>query len=714
MITTETKERHEFSVYYEKTVGFISDFRIYISLLLAMIGGYVLWSLQPYNTSEPLLHYLDEYAQEVTPYLRWSYFFILFGLPFFLSYFLLSQLYVRAVHGREGQIYQPLPPYPSVESRSQLSVVLGETHNRHDFERATAPQWCVLPERGLYTGIQIFGGIGGGKTSALMYPIVDQLVGFMSTVPDKTLSGIVLEVKGDFCNRVQEIMKSYNRSSDYVEISLDPRYCYNPLYNNMDAYARAFQISSVMAQIFGKSSEPYWTIQSTALMKNIIRLYELADDYVTITDVLTAASNIETLSQKLQATKKKLGSTILFLVSQNDYLDNVAALHTLHKDWEVVQIGADKWWQAPASQELATGLKGLGLYIWPRSTFATQRQRDCQFVNQEIERWAKEWNGYDPKLRSSIVSSVSGILSLFTDTPEASRVFCPPKEAYLRSATNGTRLGNHPTPLPRFSTMIEQGKVIGINFPTAINPSLSKILCTMIKADFQTAMLNRIPKMAKHKDNHFRPVFMLVDEYHLLCALGGNSNTGDEHFLALSRQAKCIPILATQSITSLKTATGGHDTYKTLLQAVRTTINLATNDSDTAKYMADFIGKMDKLKTSINISESAQDATVSLLTGSTVGSKSSMSQAITYSTQKEYIFEPHQFIELPNSVAVAMIYDGEQARSQALFAVPYYTSKSKTWHEKQSAGEIATSKSDIDKPTYIEPDEAFSDTPVLP
>jgi type IV secretory pathway TraG/TraD family ATPase VirD4 len=256
--------------------------------------------------------------------------------------------------------------------------------------------------------------------------------------------------------------------------------------------------------------------------------------------------------------------------------------------------------------------------------------------------------------------------------------------------------------------MIEQGRVVGVNFPAAMNPSLSKILCTMIKADFQKAMLNRIPKMDEHPDKHFRPVFLVVDEYHLLCALGGNSNDGDEHFFSLSRQSKCIPILATQSITSLKTATGGGDTYKTLLQAIRTLISLATNDLDTAKHIADYIGRMDKIKTNYNISESAQDATVSQLTGHTVGNKSSMSHAISYSTQKEHVFEPHEIIQLPNAVAVAMIYDGEQARSQALFTIPYYTSKQKTWHEKQAAGEITTNPHVLDRPTYTEPAQSFA------
>ena len=43
---------------------------------------------------------------------------------------------------------------------------------------AAAPRWLTIPERGLYTGVAIIGAIGTGKTSASMYPYVEQLVGY--------------------------------------------------------------------------------------------------------------------------------------------------------------------------------------------------------------------------------------------------------------------------------------------------------------------------------------------------------------------------------------------------------------------------------------------------------------------------------------------------------------------------------------------------------
>ena len=45
----------------------------------------------------------------------------------------------------------------------------------------------------------------------------------------------------------------------------------------------------------------------------------------------------------------------------------------------------------------------------------------------------------------------------------------------------------------------------------------------------------------------FRPAMFLCDEYHVFATVGESDPTGDEKFFALSRQAKCIPIVATPS-----------------------------------------------------------------------------------------------------------------------------------------------------------------------
>ena len=44
-------------------------------------------------------------------------------------------------------------------------------------------------------------------------------------------------VKGDFCRRFRDILECHGRGDDYIEVTLDSKYRYNPLHNDLDAYA---------------------------------------------------------------------------------------------------------------------------------------------------------------------------------------------------------------------------------------------------------------------------------------------------------------------------------------------------------------------------------------------------------------------------------------------------------------------------------------------
>ena len=112
-------------------------------------------------------------------------------------------------------------------------------------------RWLSIPERGLYTGMAIVGAIGTGKTSACMYPYVEQLLGYRASDPAREVGGLVLEVKGDFCTHVRDMLARHGRADDYVEVSLTSPYRYNPLHNDLDAYALAYGIATLMTNLFG-------------------------------------------------------------------------------------------------------------------------------------------------------------------------------------------------------------------------------------------------------------------------------------------------------------------------------------------------------------------------------------------------------------------------------------------------------------------------------
>jgi hypothetical protein len=195
---------------------------------------------------------------------------------------------------------------------------------------------------------------------------------------------------------------------------------------------------------------------------------------------------------------------------------------------------------------------------------STPREAEKTAQFEAVQRWFDDdWTRIEPKLRTSIVEGISVFLSLFDDNPRVKHTFCPPKDTY---DANANADGRHGTPLPPLAKLIEQGKVIALNFPAALNPALARALGTMLKQDFQRAVLNRIPRMSADPGRPWRPVVFLCDEYQAFATTGENEPSGDEKLFSLARQARCIPIVATQSISSLRTVLPG-ESWRMLLQA---------------------------------------------------------------------------------------------------------------------------------------------------
>jgi hypothetical protein len=101
-------------------------------------------------------------------------------------------------------------------------------------------------------------------------PYVEQLLAYRGGVPAARLAGLVLEVKGDFCRQVRELLARHGRAADYVEVSLDSPYRYNPLHNDLDAYALAYGIATL-------SDEPVRARQGALLAAGEHELGEVRD-----------------------------------------------------------------------------------------------------------------------------------------------------------------------------------------------------------------------------------------------------------------------------------------------------------------------------------------------------------------------------------------------------------------------------------------------------
>ena len=624
--------------------------RFLLSIGLSAACGIVLNSLLPINHGDPLLRLTEIQRPQVVHGLLAGYGFFLYSTPFILFSMGFSLLYVHLYKSELELNPGALPPYPDPRTRKELSLILGEVHSRLAPRASALPSWLSIPERGLYTGIASFGSIGSGKTHGLILPAMRQLFSYKADDPERKLSGIVLEVKGDLCRQLQRILKWCGREDDYVEVSLDGDVRYNPLNNSLDPYAQAFNIASIITSIWGKGKEPFWQQSYTDLVRYVIMLHRIRDGYVTLVDIFQTVISAGRLEQMLVEVGSQFSTVNYIGIEKQDYLSEEAQLAPLGFTWnpkaDLCLANWDEQLEAALTEQ--TSIEFLIFTRKPSDPAARER-----FLSIQYWYW-EHWKFFRSEVKTSIVQGIAVFLSLFETDPDVRRVFCPPKELYQHKSCASDPNG---IVIPPFDELIESGKVVGLNFPVALNPALAKTIGTMMKIDYQRAMLLRIPKMDAEPEKHYRASVFICDEYQNFATVGGDNPTGDERFLSLSRQPKCIPIVATQSVASLKDALP-NEGVKTLLQAFRTKVFLTTSDPETARYASELCGKEDRTRIGYTLSETSTNANVGWLSGRTSASKGSVSAVKQYQKQKEPVFEEKVFFDLKNAQSIVVAFDG--------------------------------------------------------
>ena len=654
-------------------------YRFALSLGVAAASCIVLHAIWPWPGNEPLLRYFALERPRIYLIVACGYDLFLLTTPFMACSVMLSLIYVhvyrRAVLASPGA----LPPLDDPAVRRDLLFVLGEVHQQLRTGPSPAPRWLQIPEHGLYTGIAVIGAIGSGKTQGVILPAMRQLFAYRATDPVRRLSGIVLEVKGDLCGELRTILGGCNRAADYIEISLDGPMRYNPLNNSLDAYAQAFNIASVITAIWGKGKEPFWQQSYTDLVRYVIILHRVRDGYVTMVDIFRTVVSAGQLEAMLVEVGARFSPVCYVGVGPEAYRDNAKLLAPY--GFELDRSTGE--YVAPWSEVLENTIleaTAIEARVYCRKPYdPAQRPRW-----ESVHYWYWEhWKHFRAEVKTSIVQGIAVFLSLFETDPAVRRVFCPPRALYEGEPYAADPEGHV---LPPFDELIESGKIVGLNFPVALNPAVAKTVGTLMKVDYQRAVQLRIPKMAAEPGRHFRPTVFICDEYQNFATVGGDNPTGDERFLSLSRQPLCIPIVATQSVSSLKEALP-NEGVKTLLQAFRTKVFLTTSDPDTARFASELCGKADRTRISYTVSESSTNANVGWLSGRTSANRGSVSASKQYQKHKEPLFEEKAFFELKNAQSIVAAFDGVSPLPPTYcYLKPDFLPAAMTWFEQERIG----------------------------
>ena len=277
-----------------------------------------------------------------------------------------------------------LPRWPLSPTADGPAIVVGEVHHPVKAIESPAPEWLTIPERGLYTGVAIFGAVGSGKTSACMHPFARQLLSWDADNPDRRVAALVLEVKGDCCHDIRRMLVELGRADDYIELSLDGRLTWHALSATwLEAYSLAYTVASLLNQLFGKGKEPFWQQAQTYAA-------DLYDAWISIAGTEMNPEQITPL--------KAFGF-------QPDPAD-------------------DARFRAPSHPAALAYLNAHTITHQIERTESTATM-EIRLRVEAVHRWyVHDWNTLDNKIPSSIVEGVSVFLSMF-DLPAVARVFCP-------------------------------------------------------------------------------------------------------------------------------------------------------------------------------------------------------------------------------------------------------------------------------------------------
>lgn len=174
-----------------------------------------------------------------------------------------------------------------IDNTNKLYIGLDENKNT-----------VYLDKDGLYQNILITGSIGSGKTSSGITNILDYFI-------QNNIYGLVLDVKGNYINIVNDVAVKYEKQNSVIEISLESKFKYNPLDKpNIKPLELAHTVRKVLTLISdSNTSDSYWLDKVESYIKDFITLIRVYNEYVNFNEIHKLVIDKEYLDSKLKEIK---------------------------------------------------------------------------------------------------------------------------------------------------------------------------------------------------------------------------------------------------------------------------------------------------------------------------------------------------------------------------------------------------------------------------
>ncbi|GAB3040050.1 type IV secretory system conjugative DNA transfer family protein [Spirosoma pulveris] len=437
--------------------------------------------------------------------------------------------------------------------------------------------------RNAVEGVQIFGGIGSGKTSgsgrlwALRYLLAN-------------FGGLILTVKPDELDMWKELCQLTGREQDLVVI--EPN---GATFNFLDEASRGSEEVTDTANIVdllqtiiqagalqdgGKSNDTFWVDSFDLLLRNAVDLTRLAYGKISVQVLHDIVVNVPKVD-----------------VARQSANDNVNAFERAFEAARVNVTAQIEAWHATLSREEQNLLQDDTAY----DNALMDAVADARLLKFVDNFFSDTLYNLSDKTRSIIEMMFQSFLLRLLREPFYS-LFC--------------RHASTVTPEDCLN-----GKIVIVNLPVKLYQKSGRDAQLIVKYCFQSAWEKRNVKL------NGRPVFLWCDESHVLI------HDKDAEFQATARSSRVATVYLSQNLPNYIASMGGHTPehrVRAFLGTLSTKIFSANADTETNEYASKLIGDgfiIDKSK-------------------NTTTASSSFSQSFGESHRLERMVRPEQFSKL--------------------------------------------------------------------
>lgn len=409
-------------------------------------------------------------------------------------------------------------------------------------KNGSSSSWTI---REAVEGLQIFGGIGSGKTSGSgrMIALKYLASGF---------GGLVLTAKPDEKETWQEYCRLTNRLNDLVVIEPGGKHSFNFLEYESSKLTGGMSITENIVQVLktvirageekngGKSDDPFWETALDMLIFNVIDLCQLAYGKTTVQqmyDIVLSAPKKDTKAENINKEKAFYKAFDLAQKNVNKKID----------DWENTLSNRER----EALKDQAFFEKAI-LERFPEA-------RLLRFIDQFF---TDNYRNLSEKTRSIIEFTFSGFLFRLLKEPVYS-LFC-----------------NRPSTITPEASL--EGKIILLNLPVKYYHKIGRDCQIMFKYIWQRAMEKR------QIQQNGRPVFLWADEAQKFL------HEYDAEYQATARSSRIATVYISQNLPNYHANMGGPKSeyrVKSFLGTLGTKIFHANADLETNSYASDLIGE---------------------------------------------------------------------------------------------------------------------------